>query len=74
MRNYHKPKGMPRCALKVDLMKAFDTVRWDFLLTVLRIVGFPETLVRWIEECITTPKFSISLNGNSMATLLEEGD
>lgn len=43
---------MPRCALKVDLQKA--TVRWDFLLTVLRIVGFPETIVRWIEECIRT--------------------
>lgn len=70
MINYHRDKGSPRCALKVDLMKAFDTVRWDFLLTVLRIVGFPETIVRWIEECITTPKFSISLNGNSMATLL----
>lgn len=65
---------MPRCAYKVDLQKAFDTVRWDFLLTVLRIVGFPETIVRWIEECIRTPKFSISLKGNSMATFLEEGD
>lgn len=59
MRNYHtslKAKGMPRCALKVDLQKAFFfyTVRWDFLLTVLRIVGFPETIVRWIEECIRT--------------------
>ena len=26
MRNYHKDDGSPKCSLKVDLMKAFDTV------------------------------------------------
>ncbi|KAL0456436.1 UNVERIFIED_CONTAM: hypothetical protein Slati_0982800 [Sesamum latifolium] len=34
----HLPK---RCALKVDLRKAYDTVEWDFLLEVLRLFGFP---------------------------------
>jgi hypothetical protein len=63
LRNYHRDKGSPRCALKVDLMKAFDTVRWDFLLSVLNTVGFPDIVIRWIKECITTPRFSISING-----------
>lgn len=30
----------------------------------LRSVGVPEVMVRWIEEyCITTPRFSICING-----------
>ena len=27
--------GPPRCSLKVDLMKAYDSVKWDFLLAIL---------------------------------------
>lgn len=38
--NYHRDKGSLRCDLKVDLIKAYDFVRWDFVLTILRIVGF----------------------------------
>ncbi|KAL0295059.1 UNVERIFIED_CONTAM: hypothetical protein Sradi_6855700 [Sesamum radiatum] len=30
----------PRCALKVDLRKAYDTVEWDFLTAVLVLFGF----------------------------------
>ncbi|XP_022894121.1 uncharacterized protein LOC111408611 [Olea europaea var. sylvestris] len=54
---------VPRCALKVDLMKAYDSVRWDLLLAVLRVLGFPEGVVEWITECITSTQFSISING-----------
>ncbi|XP_022859016.1 uncharacterized protein LOC111379814 [Olea europaea var. sylvestris] len=55
--------GLPRCALKIDLMKAYDFVRWDFLFAVLRVIGFPERVVRWIIECVTTTRFSIFING-----------
>lgn len=41
-------------------MKAYDTVRWDFLFAVLRTLGFPARVVHWIEECVSTAKFSIS--------------
>ncbi|KAL0288033.1 UNVERIFIED_CONTAM: hypothetical protein Sradi_7110800 [Sesamum radiatum] len=37
-------QGLPmRCALKVDLRKAYDTVEWDFLSAVLQMFGFPGT-------------------------------
>ena len=35
MRNYHRKDSPVRCAIKVDLKKAFDTVRWDFILDLL---------------------------------------
>ena len=53
---------MSRCALKIDLMKAYDTVRLDFMLEVLRIIRFPERMVGWIGECMTSTMFSISIN------------
>ncbi|KAL0448664.1 UNVERIFIED_CONTAM: Retrovirus-related Pol polyprotein from type-2 retrotransposable element R2DM [Sesamum latifolium] len=58
----HLPK---RCALKVDLRKAYDTVEWDFLLEVLRLFGFPSRFIGWIEECVTTPSYSVCINGEA---------
>lgn len=51
--------------LKVDLRKAFDSVRWDFVISTLRALNIPEKFVNWIEECISTPSFAISVNGQS---------
>ncbi|KAL2230901.1 UNVERIFIED_CONTAM: hypothetical protein Sindi_1684500 [Sesamum indicum] len=61
---YNQVRLPPRCTLNVDSRKAYDTVEWDFLLAVLQFFGFPQTLTRWIEECVTTTAFSIGLNGN----------
>ncbi|KAL0288762.1 UNVERIFIED_CONTAM: putative ribonuclease H protein [Sesamum radiatum] len=58
-------QGLPmRCALKVDLRKAYDTVEWDFLSAVLHLFGFPDIFIGWIEECVSTPMFSVCINGN----------
>ena len=32
-------------------MKAYNSVRWDFLLAILRTIGFPSHMVNWIGEC-----------------------
>lgn len=51
--------------LKVDLRKAFDSIRWDFISTTLRALSIPDIFLKWIKECISTPSFSISVNGVS---------
>ncbi|KAL0439882.1 UNVERIFIED_CONTAM: hypothetical protein Slati_2471200 [Sesamum latifolium] len=42
---YNQQYLPPRCALKVDLRKAYDTVEWDFLSAVLTLFGFPEQFI-----------------------------
>ncbi|KAL2251659.1 UNVERIFIED_CONTAM: hypothetical protein Sindi_2288200 [Sesamum indicum] len=51
-----------RCALKVDIRKAYDIVECDFLLAVLQLFGFPVVFIKRIEECVTTTSFSVGMN------------
>ncbi|KAK4394643.1 hypothetical protein Sango_1618600 [Sesamum angolense] len=60
---YNQCRLPPRCALKVDLRKAYDTVEWDFLIATLRMFGFPAVFIRWIEECVTSAHYSVVVNG-----------
>ncbi|KAK4384265.1 hypothetical protein Sango_3077900 [Sesamum angolense] len=60
---YNQCRLPPRCALKVDLRKAYDTVEWDFLFATLRMFGFPAVFIRWIEECVTLAHYSVGVNG-----------
>ncbi|KAH1074756.1 hypothetical protein J1N35_027084 [Gossypium stocksii] len=41
MRGYGKRHISPRCAFKVDLQKAFDSLHWGFLFSLLRAQEFP---------------------------------
>jgi len=46
----------------MDLMKAYGSVRQDFLLAILRTVGFLSLMVNWIGECVSATRFSVSIN------------
>ncbi|GJT92641.1 hypothetical protein Tco_1081486 [Tanacetum coccineum] len=64
MHNYHLDRGSPRCAFKVDIQKAYDTVDWGFLEKILIGFGFHDRMVKWIMECVTTSSYSICINGS----------
>ena len=66
LRDYHKPGGAPRVAAKVDLMKAYDSVRWEFLFDLLDVLEFPPKIKIWIRACVSSPKYSINFNGESV--------
>ena len=63
MKNHHLDFGPPRCAQKIDLKKAYDSISWGCILDILSAMGTPATLLRCIKACITTPMFSICVNG-----------
>jgi len=49
---------------KVDFEKAYDSVSWQFLFYMLRIMGFHERWISWIKGCITLASVSILVNGS----------
>ncbi|KAL8159786.1 hypothetical protein V2J09_001323 [Rumex salicifolius] len=49
--------------LKLDLEKAYDRLRWDFIEDTLRDVGLPDSWVRWIIECVSSASMRVLWNG-----------
>jgi hypothetical protein len=65
--------------LKMDMEKAFDRMEWNFLLAILDKLGFSSIWISWIRVCISTPSFSILLNGSPFGFIfpgrgLRQGD
>lgn len=49
--------------LKLDLEKAYDRIRWDFLEDTLKAAGLPGTWVQWIMKCVEGPSMRLLWNG-----------
>ena len=49
---------------KLDIEKAYDQINWNFILKVLKKMGFGDKWVSWIEWCISTATFSVMINGS----------
>lgn len=58
-----KTTKKPGMLLKIDLSKAFDKLCWHYIQHLLRYFGFDQMWIRWIMSLITTPLYSILING-----------
>lgn len=63
LRQYQRARTSPKCMLIVDLRKAFDSVDWTFLESLLSEMKFPQVFINWIMACVSTTSFSLSING-----------
>ncbi|GKB18263.1 RNA-directed DNA polymerase, eukaryota [Tanacetum coccineum] len=59
-----KSKQKQALIFKVDFEKAYDSVRWDFLVDVLRKFGFGDKWCKWIQCCLRSSRGSILVNGS----------
>lgn len=64
VRGYYHDEGEPRCAIKLDLMKAYDSEDWHFLFDTMLVMGFPSLFVHWIKQCVCITKYSVVINGS----------
>ncbi|OAY62569.1 LINE-1 retrotransposable element ORF2 protein [Ananas comosus] len=77
--NWCAKSGKECVSIKVDFEKAYDNVRWSFLQSILRWLGFSEKWWKWIEQCICNAKLAILVNGEPTRWLktrkgLRQGD
>ena len=49
---------------KLDIEKAYDSIRWEFLFQVMGKMGFGGRWISWIKWCISTASFSVIVNGS----------
>lgn len=49
--------------LKLDLEKAYDRLRWEFILDTLLDLNLPHIWTDWIHECVSTGSLSLLWNG-----------
>ena len=52
-RRFHRNRA-PMLLIKLDISKAFDSVRWDYLLSLLQHIGFPAKWRDWITAILST--------------------
>ncbi|GJU31861.1 RNA-directed DNA polymerase, eukaryota [Tanacetum coccineum] len=59
-----KRKKTEFLVFKIYFEKAFDSISWDFLLQVMRFMGFNDTCIKWISGCLFSATSSILINGS----------
>lgn len=66
-------------ALKLDMSKAYSRIEWGFLEGVLKVMGFPDSMIGLIGRCVSTVTYQILVNGQpsqcfSIGRGLRQGD
>jgi hypothetical protein len=61
-RRFHRTKTAA-LLFKLDISKAFDSVRWDHLITLLAHRGFPTRWINWITSLLSSSTSTVMLNG-----------
>ena len=57
-------------ALKLDVSKAYDRVEWNFLRGIMVKLGFLEEWIDRVMSCVTTPSFSVRINGKAYGNII----
>jgi hypothetical protein len=78
VRRFHRSKTLA-LFFKLDITKAFDSVRWEYLLTLMSKLGFPSKWREWVATLLSTSSSRILLNGVPAAPIkqgrgLRQGD
>jgi hypothetical protein len=53
----------PFFALKIDMMKAYDRVEWNYLHSCLSKLGFTPDCIQSVMTCVTCVRYAVRVNG-----------
>ncbi|CAL5341169.1 unnamed protein product [Camellia sinensis] len=62
-----KRKQKKGLILKLDFEKAYDSINWEFLFSMLSNFGFGSKWIKWMKECVSSAQISILVNGSPTA-------
>lgn len=65
--HHMKRKGRDRwgdVALQIDISKAYDRIRWDYLELMMSKIGFAPRWIRWIMMCVSIVMYKVAINGS----------
>lgn len=63
LKGYGRNNVASAAALKIDISKAYDSIHWTSIVRIMAHMGFPRIFVSWIYVCISSPTFSVVING-----------
>lgn len=64
VKQYSRSYSPPRCLLKIDLCKAYDTMDCYFIRDMLVALNFPSQFIHIVMACITSTRDTLMLNGS----------
>ena len=59
--------------IKLDIVKAYDKLNWEFMEKMLGAFGFSRAWVEWVMGLVTMPFFNILLNSSTTNTFQPSG-
>ena len=66
VKQYGRKHFPPSILLKINLRKANDTLKWEFIKDMLISLNFPSHFINIVMACISSAQFSLILNESSM--------
>lgn len=70
VRCYERKHNCPKCMVKVDLRKAYDSSEWNVIETMMVELGFPKQYVEWVMKCITLVSYTMLVKLTMLMAIL----